>query len=266
VDEAVLVNQDINDGARLIQSLDERGLPVTCAFWARDAIVDIWRLVIAVPRKEISSRRETYSRIQDAIDGIGLKLFLSRVTVIPDDEPQIKVLQSLIASSSSNTVDIPLDRVQIAGEVMDKGYAYRLEALWYETEVLAALQRNQPENAILRRVDSLDVVAGPESGFIINDGDQAVFVETKALSRPLDFKDVQLSADRLYRITDSYPRPESWLMVSRTGYTAEALELASGSPSRIAPVKRLFLLEWANPNDDSKLQKALEYLLGHAQG
>jgi hypothetical protein len=266
VDEAILVKQqDINDGARLVQELDVRGLPLTAGFWAHDASVDIWRLVLVVPRNEISSPRQAYSRVQDAISHLSLKLFLNQVTVILDDDPQIRVLQSLIASSSSNIVEIPLDYAEIAGQIVDKGYAYRLEALRYEAEILAALQRIQPKDAILRRVDGLDVGTGLESDFVINDGDQAVFIETKALTRPLDSRDVQVSADRLYRITDSYPRPESWLMISRTGYTQEATRLAAGSPSRIAPVKRLSLVEWVSPNDDPQLREALGYLLGHAQ-
>jgi hypothetical protein len=54
--EKFLVTQeDLADGARLIQELDQAGFPVTAAFWAHDALLESWRLIIASPRQAIDS-------------------------------------------------------------------------------------------------------------------------------------------------------------------------------------------------------------------
>jgi hypothetical protein len=47
--KTVLVREMIEDGSRLLQKLDERGIPVSAAAWFDDPDQSAWKLVI-VPR------------------------------------------------------------------------------------------------------------------------------------------------------------------------------------------------------------------------
>lgn len=259
--ETVLVTRDVIQGARLVQELDARDLPLTAAFWTHESSLDTWRLVVAVPMREDTSPRAAYRRIQSVILDLDLGLSLDRVALIPDSDPLIKDLRDLVKTGSTDVVEIPIGSGEIAGEAVDKVYAYRLEALRYGKEVLGALQRIQPAGAVLRRADGLDFSSSSEPDFILDNGDQTVLVEAKALSRPLDLRDVRHSADLMDRAWGYYRKSAAWLIVSRTDFTSDALNWISDSTGRTEAVRRMRLVKWASRSDDPQLREVLVYLL-----
>jgi len=256
MDETALVTQDIYEGAALIQELDARSLPFTAAFWARNPNRDEWRLVIAVPTRRLPSPRATYSQIQQAIIDLELGVALSRVSIVPNSDPLIGTIQQIISSGSSDLVEIPLAGADIAGGPADRGYGYRLDALHYERLVLAALQRVQPDDSVLRSASRLAFLDNFNFDFLLDDGLKAILVEAKSQSKPLTNSDIEKSLSSVQRATNLY-RNAAWMVVSRTGFSASALHRLPPSAARLVDTDMLALVHWAGEQDDRLLRDAV---------
>lgn len=254
--EATLVIQDIYEGAGLIQELDARSLPFTAAFWAHNSNLDEWRLVIAVPTRRVPSPRTTYGQIQQAIIDLELNVALDRVNLVSNSDPLIGTIQAIIAAGSNDLVEIPLAGADIAGEPVDRGYGYRLDALHYERLVLAALQRVQPNNAVLRDASRLAFLDNFNFDFLLDDGVKAILVEAKSYSRPLNNKDIERSVSLYQRAADLY-RNAAWVVVSRTGFAVDVPNRLSPGAKNLQAANRLALIKWADEHDDPQLRDAI---------
>ena len=67
MDQAVLVNFDIENGKEVIDALDRDGKTPNVALWAKIPDYEDWRLVIASDRLDQSSSRSGYTEINEAI-------------------------------------------------------------------------------------------------------------------------------------------------------------------------------------------------------
>lgn len=248
--------QDIYDGAGLVQELDARLLPFTAAFWTHNSNLDEWRLVIAVPTRRVPSPRATYSQIQQAIIDLDLNVALDRVNLVSNSDPLIGTIQEIIAAGSNDLVEIPLAGADIAGEPVDRGYGYRLDALHYERLVLAALQRIQPDDAVLRNASRLAFLDNFNFDFLLDDGLKAILIEAKSQSHPLSNKDIERSMSSFQRAANLY-RNAAWIVVSRTGFTADTLNRLPPSAKRLRDADMLALIQWAGEQDDRQLREAV---------
>src|SRR4051794_1645877 len=93
MDQATLVESDIQAGRRLVQALDAAGFPVTAALWLFFAEEGVWRLVIASPRVAEMGPRAAYTEIQGVIRSAGIDLPLPQVTAVPPDDPLVLALR-----------------------------------------------------------------------------------------------------------------------------------------------------------------------------
>jgi len=257
VGEAALIGQDVDDGARLVQKIDATGFPVAAAIWVHESGLDVWRLIIAIPVREVPSPKAAYSLLQNALIDLDLGISLNRISIVSDNDPVIRNLRELIRRGSSSVVEIPIQGAEIAGEPVDKGYGYRIEALRYQAQVFEALQRNQPEDAVLHRVGWLDQPSSQDLDFTLDNGEVLIFVETKALARPLGRRDIDRSSDVRHWTLSSFRRQSAWLVISQTGFTSDAMELKSDLPTPSYPNMRVVLVEWSSRNDDPQLQEGL---------
>jgi hypothetical protein len=266
VGEAALVGRDVDDGARLIQKIDATGFPVAAAIWVHNYDLDVWRLVIAISVREVPSPKAAYSLLQDAIIDLNLGISLDRISIVSDNDHLLRSLRELIRRGSSSVVEIPIRGAEIAGEPIDKGYGYRIEALRYQAEVFAALQRNQPEDAVLSRVGWLDQPSSQDLDFTLDNGEVLIFVETKALARPLGRRDVDPPSDVRHWTLSSFRRTSSWLVISQTGFTSDAMTLKSDLQASSYPTMRVELVEWSSQNDDPQLREGLNIAFGRSEG
>lgn len=256
--EAALVRQDAHEGALLVEQLDASGFRLTAAFWAHDAALDIWRLVLAAPRLSAPSPRAAYSLIQTAINELDLSISLDRVTFVPDTEPLIGTLRDFAAAASSDIIEVPLPGADIAGAPVDIAYAYSVEALLYEKDLLAALQRNQPNDAILRRAERELPNNGFDFDFLMGNSLRAVLIVAKALPRKLSDKDTQRIIANYRDIVIQYART-TLLIVSKTGFVSD-LDYASSSYGDFHQAY-IALVKWAGMEDDVQLRASLARLL-----
>lgn len=255
MDETTLVGQDAYEGALLIEKLDSYDLGLTSAFWAHDAALGIWRLILAVSRLQPASPREIYKAIQEALIALELRLELGRVAIVADNEPLIGTLREFAARATTDVVEVPLGGAEIAGAPVDTGYAYKIDSLRYEGDLLAALQRGQPDNVVLRRSSRVTVTNAFDFDFVMDDGSQALFIVAKSFSRPLSSKDVQ-------RIALSYQGSRSGrlgvnlMIVSKTGISPNS------ESATVRSISRILLVKWADAADDAELQASIAAVFG----
>ena len=256
--EATLVRQDAYEGALLVERLDANGFRLTAAFWAHDAGLDAWRLVLAAPRDSAPSPRTTYALIQKAINELDLSLPLDRVTFIPDTAPLVGTLREFAAAASTDVVEVPLAGADIAGASVDTAYAYRVEALLYEKDILAALQRVQPDEAILRRAERVLPRDGFDFDFVVDNGLRMLLVVAKALPRRLSSKDVRRIVADYQDAAIIYARA-ALMIISKTGFVAEPGLLPPSHEG--VPRVDIMLVKWAGMEDDAELRTRLAQLL-----
>lgn len=115
--------------------------------------------------------------------------------------------------------------------------------LEYQRQVFQALQRQQPPAAVLRRQ-----VAAPgnlRADIVLDDGVQLLIVEVKGARAPLGAAVVDQARHYLDRVRDSAQRSVGILVVSRSGFTADAVQAADSS--------NVHLVVWADRDDDPGL-------------
>jgi hypothetical protein len=249
--ENILVTQeDLADGARLIQELDQVSFPITTAFWAYDPVLERWRLIIAAPSAAIESLMQAYGIIQKIINDNGLGIALDRVSLISDNDPKLANLQALSESDSQDVVEVSLGHTEVAGRVLDDLHVYKSDALRYEREVIAALQRVQPSNAVLRRGDRAQIAPDRRADAIIDDGEQLIIIEIKALKRLVGVREIFQVEGYLHSYARNLGRQVGAMIVSRNGFSVSAIEEAQDS--------KISLVQWGGPEDDHLLSRALE--------
>lgn len=242
--ENILVTQeDLADGARLIQELDQVNFPVTAAFWAYDPALERWRFIIAAPPSTIESLVGAFGVIQKVISDNGLGISLDRVSLISDTDPSLANLQALGKSDAQDVVEVSVGRAEVAGRVLDDIHVYRSDALRYVRAVIAALQRVQPPSAVLRtNVRQADA--------ILDDGERLIIVEVKHVTRLLGVREIYQVDGFLHSYKRSFSRPVAAMIVSRNGFSVSAIEEAQAS--------QISLVQWTGPEDDQLLRRALD--------
>jgi hypothetical protein len=248
-EKTLVTQEDLADGARLIQELEQASFPISAAFWAYDALLETWRLIIAAPRGAIESLVAAYGIIQSIISEKDLGVTLDRISLIPDDDVKLGNLQALARSDAQDVVEVSVGRTEIAGRVLDDIHLYKNDALRYELDVIRALQRVQPSDAVMRTYRNSDLPPGLQADALLDDGERLVFVEIKAYRRPLATRDVFQVEGMLHAYERNFGRYVAAMIVSRSGFTPSAVEAAQ-SP-------RMVLVQWTGSEDDEKLRDAL---------
>jgi hypothetical protein len=251
---SVVAQERLREGARLIQELDKDGFPVTAAFWAYDPSIEPPRLVIAIPSDQ-KSFRVAYARIRDTMERSDISIPLSSISLMLDDDPAIENIKALADADYRDIVQAAVGNAEIGGHVYDDILVYKSDALRYERELSAALQRVQPPAAVLRR--DLRIDERSSFDFFFDDGNKIIAVEAERFSRPVGTKDIHYEEAVLRRAYVTLQRVTTLIIVSRSGFTASAIEIVKDTP--VAGGIRL--VQWVDESDDDKLRKALAELL-----
>jgi hypothetical protein len=94
MDKTTLVENDIEDGKKLIEALDNASFNVHSALWYYLSDSDQWRFIIASPLVDKKSPKEAYSLIQGILAKISpqIKISLKDVSVV---SPKLDLIQLL---------------------------------------------------------------------------------------------------------------------------------------------------------------------------
>lgn len=248
-----MVTPYVAESTRLVGHLKAAGSPITAAILAHDVDVDLWRLLLAVPRSSSQSKAELYTQAQTAIEELGLSISLSQITSILDTEPLVPTLRSVVEDSFTNVVEISVGGADLGGNSVDRVVTFSVDAISYEEEVFSALQRVRPADADLRRSGSLSIYDEFDFDFILSEGPRTTIIETKSVRRPLVGKDIQ----RISAIRDmvSYQQA-SLIIVAKNGFNLVPNWLSDYS-QQLVGLRQILLVKWNGKGDDQELSTAL---------
>jgi len=96
-----LVDELINDGAKLLWELDRRNFPVECMFWIHMAEADYWRLIISSPVVTEQGGASAYLRLGELLRGIQLAgVNLEDISLFDPSSPEYRSILGQARSSS----------------------------------------------------------------------------------------------------------------------------------------------------------------------
>ncbi len=153
----VLVN-DISGGQRypllyegklLLELLDEeKGIPITAAFWLLDSENRTWRYILASPIVDTQGPLEAYKILYKIFQiynkeeakwrpykkvrsykeeaGLGIGLTLQDITLVSPDEPVVKLLRTVVKTPPISTSPIHFAGNSINNMFIDDAYIYRM--------------------------------------------------------------------------------------------------------------------------------------------
>jgi hypothetical protein len=126
MDQAVLVNFDIENGKDVIDALDRDGKTPNVALWAKIPDYEDWRLVIASDRLDQSSSRSGYTEINEAIKKAGISIHRQpTISMRSMDNPFIRDLRRVFASAA-DTYGMRLGGQIFGGKYLEDAFVYRI--------------------------------------------------------------------------------------------------------------------------------------------
>jgi hypothetical protein len=124
--KTVLVRQMIEDGARLLRKLDERGIPVSAAAWFDDPDQSAWKLVVVTSVASNPGPLEAYMQIQFAMNGLDLNISLDDITVMSPYSRKFEAFRRTMEGAAKGALLHPTNSSE--GVAFDDAYVYRWQA------------------------------------------------------------------------------------------------------------------------------------------
>ena len=138
MDKTTLVEKDIDEGRRLIQTLDQAGFPVTAALWSYLPEAVAWRLLIASPKVRLLGPRATYAIIQQQLLKAAIDIPLYCITVVSPEEHLIAELRIFADTDPAPYLGGTYLVGAVLGDVyLEKAYLYRAERIIGKTGTLS---------------------------------------------------------------------------------------------------------------------------------
>jgi hypothetical protein len=134
MDKTALLDQDIDQGRRLVQALDQAGFPVVAAFWSFLPEEGDWRLLIASPKVAELGPRDAYATIREALRKMQIDLPLHRVSAVSPDEPMVVELRIFAGTDPAPYIGgTTLYGVVLGDLYVEDAYVYRAERIIGQT-------------------------------------------------------------------------------------------------------------------------------------
>ena len=126
MDNATLVNFDIENGQKVIDALDRDGKTPNVALWAKLPDYEDWRLVIASDRLDQSSSLSGYTEINAAIKKAGIP-FNRKPSIFwrSMDKPFIQALRRTF-SQTADTYGMRLGGQMFGDKYLEDAFVYRI--------------------------------------------------------------------------------------------------------------------------------------------
>jgi len=121
--KTILVKQMIEDGARLLQRLDETDVPVRAAAWFDDPEKMAWKLIIVSPAASKPGPLEAYMRIQHAMMGLELNIALDDIVVMSPSSRKFESFRRTMEGVAKGALLHPKGSSE--GVAFDDAYVYR---------------------------------------------------------------------------------------------------------------------------------------------
>jgi hypothetical protein len=126
---AILVDENISDGLKLVETLDDTDFPLNGALWYRFDELDQWRLLLISPLVDQIGTQATYRRLHESMQASGLgsrlHLGLDDITVVSPNNDLVKTLPPYRALQG--TYDVHHAQSQQHLSSIQDAYVYRWE-------------------------------------------------------------------------------------------------------------------------------------------
>jgi hypothetical protein len=127
VDNAALVNYDIENGEKVVEALDRDGKEPKVALWAKLPEYEDWRLVIASDRISQSGLLYGYRQVNEAMEKAGISVAKRpKVFLRPMEKPFIKALRSIFAKTA-DTYGMRLGGQTFGDQYLEDAFVYRIQ-------------------------------------------------------------------------------------------------------------------------------------------
>jgi len=127
MDKTALVETYIEDGRRLLDSLDKIEFPVAAALWLYSPDSDDWRLTIASDLVDRLGPLQTYRQVQTVLTTLPpeSRLALKDISVVSPKSPLIQAIRS-VARAAPDGHEFRLRQNTINGMFVENAYVYRV--------------------------------------------------------------------------------------------------------------------------------------------
>jgi hypothetical protein len=137
MDKAILVEQDIDGGRKLVQALDSAGFPVVAALWNYLPEDDSWRLLIASPKVNELGPRGAYEAIQDVLRKSAAGIPLHCIVAVHADDPLVTELRIFAGTDPAPFLGSTyLQATSFGDTYIEKAYVYRAERIVGKTGLI----------------------------------------------------------------------------------------------------------------------------------
>jgi hypothetical protein len=128
VDKTTLVEDNIKNGKKLIESLDKTEFKVKAALWFYLVDSNEWRLMIASPFEDKHGTKEAYNFVREELIklSIHLELGLKDISIVSPKHKLINLLKRAIHTGSEIS-GIRFTSNVIDNVLIDDAYIYRMQ-------------------------------------------------------------------------------------------------------------------------------------------
>ena len=114
----------IVEGAALLKSLDDAGIPIHAAYWIFDPEARDWKYILSSPLVTSEGPLKMYRRLQTYLANSDLKL--QDIAVVTMHDPLLVLLRSAIHTSATDIAGIRFTANTIKNIFIDDAYIYRV--------------------------------------------------------------------------------------------------------------------------------------------
>ena len=133
MDETIVVKESLSsemveDGAQLLQKLDEMGLPISLAMWFYISGINEWRLMFASPESSVTGSTKVYEKINEARRAIGdlsERLPLLAIGVMGSSHPLVQLFRTAVKTGPGIS-RVRFSRSAVNGHFIDDALIYRI--------------------------------------------------------------------------------------------------------------------------------------------
>ena len=96
MDKTILVDEQFEEGKKLIEALDKEGYRYPIALWMNSPENNDWILFIGVPNLKKSGSRDIFKKIQDIIKKNNIHISLNDISLLDTSDNNSQALRTMI--------------------------------------------------------------------------------------------------------------------------------------------------------------------------
>ncbi len=124
MDQATLVNLDVNAGLKVLDALDAAQIKVAVALWMVTPDYDDWRLVLSSPSLDQTHPLKAYEKVAEALHD-RFAYMRPPILILPTKDPFVRELRRIFGKSKDVT-GMRLGGQMIGNRFISDAYVYRI--------------------------------------------------------------------------------------------------------------------------------------------